>query len=57
MLSAGLMSQCQLRVTVTKVEHLRRSCQWHDVEGSQKIASQTPIDVYSGDEGAHPEPA
>ena len=34
---------------------LRRS--WHDVEGSQKIASQTPIDVYSGDEGAHPKPA
>ena len=30
---------------------------WHDVEGSQKIASQTPIDVYSGDEGAHPKPA
>jgi hypothetical protein len=32
------------------------------VEGSQpeKIASQTPIDVYSGecgDEGAHPKPA
>ena len=34
---------------------LRRS--WHDVEGSQKIASQTPIDVYSGDKGAHPKPA
>ena len=32
---------------------LRRS--WHDsdVEGSRTIASQTPIDVYSGDEGAH----
>ncbi len=29
---------------------------WHDVEGSQKIASQTPIDVYSGDERAHPKP-
>ena len=27
------------------------------MEGSQKIASQTPIDVYSGDEGAHPKPA
>jgi hypothetical protein len=25
---------------------VRRS--WHDVEGSQEVASQTPIDVYSG---------
>jgi hypothetical protein len=27
---------------------------WHDVEGSQpeKIASQTPIDVYSGESAA-----
>ncbi len=24
------------------------------MEGSQKIAPQTPIEVYSGDEGAHP---
>ena len=23
------------------------------VEGSREVASQTPIDVYSGDEGAH----
>jgi hypothetical protein len=34
-------------------EELARS----DVEGSQKIAPKTPIDVYSGDEGAHPKPA
>jgi hypothetical protein len=34
---------------------LRRS--WHDVGGSQEIASQTLIDVHSGDDGAHPNPA
>jgi hypothetical protein len=34
---------------------LRRS--WHHVEGSQKIAPQTPIDVDSGDECAHPKTA
>jgi hypothetical protein len=27
---------------------LRRS--WHDVERSQEVASQTPIEVYSGDD-------
>jgi hypothetical protein len=34
---------------------LRRS--WDHVEGPQKVTSQTPIDVYSGDAGAHPKPA
>ncbi len=43
----------------SKVSLLEAELALHDVERShwQEVASQTPIEVYSGDDGAHPKAA